>query len=60
MPFVGENPHTAALSPDGRYAVIANYLGDVDGKEASSTLALLDLDPTSPDYLTVQHWIRNR
>ncbi|MCB9667930.1 MAG: hypothetical protein H6736_02110 [Alphaproteobacteria bacterium] len=60
VPFVGENPHTAALSPDGRYAVIANYLGDVDGKEASSTLALLDLDPTSPDYLTVQHWIRNR
>lgn len=60
IPWVGENPHLAALSPDGRWAIIANYLGDVEDEVASSTLALLDLDPTSPTYLTVPTRIVNR
>jgi DNA-binding beta-propeller fold protein YncE len=57
---VGENPHIAAVSPDGRWVVVANYLGDLDGNLSSATLALLDLDPSSPTYLTVPHWIKNR
>lgn len=61
VPNLGENPHTAAISPDGRYAIVANYAGDLDKDGlASSTLAILDMDPSSPDYLTVVSWIRNR
>ncbi len=60
IPYVGENPHVIRISPDGRYAVVANYLGDVDDQIVSSTLALIDLDPTSPDYLQVVSWIKNR
>lgn len=60
VPWVGENPHIAALSPDGRWAVIANYLGTVEDQVVSSTLALLDLDPASPTYLTIPTRIVNR
>src|SRR6185503_10887795 len=27
---IGENPHVVRVSPDGRWAVVANYLGDVE------------------------------
>lgn len=58
---IGEGPYDIVLSPDGRYAVIANYLGEVseDG-EVSSTLAVLDIDESSPSYLEVVTWIANR
>ncbi len=57
---VGENPHRIELSPDGRYAVVANYLGDVRDNVPSSTLAVIDLDRDSPTFLEVVTWLRNR
>jgi len=59
--YLGENPYVVRLSPDGKYAVVANYLGDVDDDGVThSTLAIVDIDPTSPDYLQVVTWIKNR
>ncbi|MEN0061613.1 MAG: hypothetical protein AAGA48_05650 [Myxococcota bacterium] len=60
IPNIGENPHVVELSPDGRYGVVANYVGEVDGNQSSSTLAVLDLDPTSPSFRDVVAWIANR
>lgn len=58
---VGENPYAIAISPDGAYAVVANYRGEVnDDLEVSSTLAVLDIDETSPTYLEVLTWVVNR
>jgi len=57
---LGENPHLVTLSPDGRYAVVANYLGDVDEGVVHSTLAVVDVDPTSDTFLDVVTWIKNR
>lgn len=57
---VGENPSVVRVSPDGRYAVIANYLGEADGDVADSSLALLDLVPSSPTYLQITTRIANR
>ena len=59
--FVGENPHVVRLSPDGRVAVVANYTGEVsDDGTASSTLTLIDADPTSPTWLEVLTRVVNR
>ncbi|MEZ4319050.1 MAG: hypothetical protein R3F61_16160 [Myxococcota bacterium] len=61
LPYLGENPHVVRVSPDGRWAVVANYLGDVDDDEqSSSTLAVIDLDPASPTWLQATNWIVNR
>jgi DNA-binding beta-propeller fold protein YncE len=61
IPFVGENPHTFAVSPDGRFAVVANYVGEIDDDESvHSTLAVIDVDPASPTYLEVVTWLVNR
>lgn len=57
---VGENPHMVRISPDGRYAVVANQQGDVDENLAASTLTLIDLDPTSPTWLEVVGQVANR
>jgi len=58
---VGENPYALVLTPDGGAAVIANYVGEVDEDGlALSTLGVLDLDETSPDYLEMRTWIVNR
>lgn len=57
---VGENPYAVAISPDGAYAVVGNYLGEVDGGLVSSTLVVIDADPTSPTFLEPLTWITNR
>ncbi len=60
LPHLGENPHLVRISPDGRWAVVANYLGDVDDEQSSSTLAVIDLNPDSQTFLQVTNWIKNR
>lgn len=58
---VGENPHQIVMSPDGRYAVVANYVGEIlDNDAASSTLAVIDMDPESDSFLEVVTWLANR
>lgn len=58
---VGESPHVVRMSPDGRYAVVANYIGEVDEQfRTNGRLAVLDLDPTSDRYLEVAAWLVNR
>ena len=49
------------LSPDGRYAVVANFAGEVSPTNlAESTLAIIDVDETSPTYLEVLTWVVNQ
>jgi len=66
---VGENPAAIVLSPDGKRAVVANHAGELlrvrDDRRsgntlASATLAVVDIDPSSPSYLSVLTWIKNR
>ncbi len=59
LPNIGETPHLVRVSPDGRWAVVANYLGDVNEEAVSSTLAIVDLDPESERYLEVVTWLAN-
>ncbi|MEQ1564779.1 MAG: hypothetical protein ABMA64_03990 [Myxococcota bacterium] len=59
LPNLGENPHAVEISPDGRWAVVANYLGEVDGETVSSTLTVVDLDPDSETYLEAVTWLAN-
>lgn len=47
---LGERPHLVRISPDGRYAVVASYLGDVDDGRVSSTLSVIGADPDRPDF----------
>jgi hypothetical protein len=47
---LGARPHVVRVSPDGRFAVVASYQGDVEGNEVSSTLSILDADPASPTF----------
>ncbi|MEQ1500785.1 MAG: hypothetical protein ABMB14_01075 [Myxococcota bacterium] len=60
LPNLGENPHVVRISPDGRWAVVANYLGKVEDEVVSSTLAIVDLDPSSDRYLEAVSWLVNR
>ena len=57
---VGENPHVVRFAPDGTYAAIGLYSGDVVDNVSSSTIAILNTDPESPDYLEVMTWLANR
>jgi len=57
---VGEGPTDITISPDGKYAVIANYNGTVVGNRVGSSLVVLDIDPDSPTYLEIATWIVNR
>jgi len=57
---IGENPHKVVTSPDGRYAVVANYVGEINDGITSATLAIVDTDPASPTYLTVVGHMVNR
>ena len=57
--FLGENPHTVRVTPDGRYAVVACYEGDLDEVSVNSTLAVIDVDTTSETWLEVITWIAN-
>ncbi len=56
---VGENPWDIVVTPDERYAIVANYLGEIDDNRVSSTLAFIDLDPASDTFLEVVTWVRN-
>lgn len=60
IPFIGEGPHQVRITPDGRYAYVANYLGEVNDNEVSPTIAIIDADPTSPTFLTPLTWLGNR
>jgi len=60
LPYLGENPHLVRVAPDGLSAVVANYTGDVVDGLASSTLVIIDLDPTSETYLEPLTWITNK
>ncbi len=60
IPWVGENPIDVRVSPDQRWAVVANYTGEVEDNHAESTLAVIDLDPASDSYLEVVTWLVNR
>ncbi|MEL6342051.1 MAG: hypothetical protein AAFV53_02890, partial [Myxococcota bacterium] len=58
---VGENPYGMTLTPDGRHLVFGNYSGEVDNQVLTeSTIAVLDVDPDSPTYLSVLTWIANQ
>lgn len=57
---VGENPFSIELSPDGRYAVVANYSGEVSDDKVNSTLTILDTDPTSASFMQVLTRVVNR
>jgi DNA-binding beta-propeller fold protein YncE/predicted GH43/DUF377 family glycosyl hydrolase len=60
VPFLGENPYAIAFAPDGRTAVVANYLGELLGEfGTSSTLVVIDTDPDSSTWLEPLTWITN-
>ena len=61
LPAIGESPYAIAISPDGKYAVVANYVGKtLENGARSSTLAVIDIDRESPTYLEPLTWISNR
>lgn len=53
LELLGENPHALSLSPDGTLLAVAEYVGGVDQLQVNSSLSIVDVDPTSPTYLTV-------
>jgi hypothetical protein len=57
---IGENPHLVRVSPDGTYAVIANYLGAVTQNATGSSLSILDLQPASSTWLEITTRIVNQ
>ncbi len=58
--LVGEGPAGMTLTPDGNHLVVANLAGEVDNDGlAQSTLAIIDVDETSPYYLEVRTWVTN-
>lgn len=59
IPYIGENPHMVRISPDGKYAVVANYTGEIDENASSGTLAVINADPTSPTFTQRITWIAN-
>ncbi len=58
--FLGENPHVVRVSPDGKHAVVACYEGELDETIVNSTLAVIDVDPSSDTWLEVVTWITNQ
>ena len=60
LPYIGENPHVVRVSPDGRFAVVANFLGDVEEGVVSSTLTVIDADPDSATFGTVLTTLVNK
>ena len=49
-----------AKLPDGTYAAVGMYSGDVVDNVSSSTIAIINTDPDSPEYLEVVTWLANR
>lgn len=60
IPWVGENPHVVRISPDGRYAAVANFTGELVLQQTSATLAIIGLDPNAPGYLDVVTTLVNK
>ena len=61
IPYLGENPYALALSPDEKHLVVANYVGEMlENGSTSSTLVVIDVDPTSPTNLQPLTWIGNQ
>jgi len=59
--MVGEGPSGMVLTPDGKHLVVANLAGEVSNEGlAQSTLAVIDVDETSPTYLEVRTWVTNQ
>ena len=59
--MVGEGPSGMVLTPDGKHLVVANLAGEVsESGLAQSTLAIADVDETSPTYLEVRTWVTNK
>jgi len=58
--FLGENPHSVKVAPDGRHAVVGVYAGEVDDRTINSTLAVIDVDESSDTWLEVLTWIANQ
>lgn len=58
---VGENPYAVTISSDGTRAYVGCYAGDVsDEGQTSSTLVVLDADPTSDTFLSVLTKVVNK
>lgn len=57
---LGERPFVVRISPDQRYAAVASYLGDVDDGFVSATIAIFDVDPSSPTFGEVVTTLVNR
>lgn len=53
LDWVGENPHALSLSPDGTVLAVGNYIGEIYDGHVSSSVVLVDMDPTSETYLSV-------
>ncbi len=51
--LLGESPHALSLSPDGSLLAVAEYVGAVSEHRASSSLAIIDVDPDSATFLQV-------
>lgn len=63
---VGEVPVALALSPDEKYLMIANYVGEVEYTDVDqgmgvphAFIAVLDADPTSPTFGQVVAQLKN-
>ena len=57
---VGEGPHVVAISPTNKYAVVANYIGELDGETATGSLAVIDLSTSDDRHLEIAAWLVNR
>lgn len=63
---VGELPSALALSPDERYLMVANYVGEVEVKDEKdgrgvphAFIAVIDADPTSETFGAVVAQLKN-
>jgi hypothetical protein len=54
IPTNGENPYALVPSPDNNYLVVSNYTGEITSdSQANTTLSIIDINPSSPEYLTL-------
>ncbi len=59
--YLQDSPSAITVSPDGKWAVVAHYVGSVDSNNlASSELLLIDLDPASETYLQARTRVVNQ
>lgn len=60
LDWVGENPHALSLSPDGTLLAVGNYIGELVDGHVSSSVVLVDMDPSSETYLSVLATVVNQ